>query len=351
MACIMLFPEWPQNPAYRWIVFGILLGLVTVAIFRLLRNVSRDPLQRTYWRLFKEKAWEIFWGPTMLGIIFGLVTLWWSPSLIVFLSYLLTVCFMAGYYLWRGEYVRLQPGFKVEQIIAQVTDTEDKDTTNMFLQVLPECLTDVPVLECRARLLLVSKLGGNGNWVPTQMNSPLKLGWDYYGYEPLTIEPGISQRLNICWWDNRFTAIIPTVDPKPSKIRVVAQFESVGCFTQSKLPWESRMLTNLVLFVEERQHHFGLYLTWKKRVLRNGNDSALIEQLFVVDSFDSRTGSDSCPLNPPTVKLCIIAFSTSQEKLRSYRANNPSLVTRNCVANGSRTSSEMSRSTFISGLN
>lgn len=219
MACIMFLPKWSQNPVYMWIVFGILLALVTVAIFRLFRNVFSDPLQQAYWRLFRDRAWEIFWGPTVLGILFGLVTLWRSPSLIVFLSYLLTVSFMAGYHLWRREYIRLQPGFKVEQIIAQVTDTEDKAITKIFLQVLPECLTDVPVLECRARLLLVSKLDGNRNWVPTQMNSPLKLGWDYYGYEPLTIEPGIGQRLNICQWDNLFTAVIPTVEPMPSKIR------------------------------------------------------------------------------------------------------------------------------------
>jgi len=113
----------------------------------------------------------------------------------------------------------LQPKFKVEKVIAQVTDTEVKDVTNIFLQVLPECMTDAPVLECRARLLLVSQKNGYGKWVPTEMNSPLKLGWDYYGYDPLTIEPGIGQRLNICWWDNRFTGIVPTVDPMPSKWR------------------------------------------------------------------------------------------------------------------------------------
>jgi hypothetical protein len=183
------------------------------------RNGFSDPVQRTYWKLFKNRAWEIFWGPTMLGIIFGLLTLWWTPSLIVFLGYLLTVVFMAGYYLWRDEYIRLQPGFKVEKVIAQLTDTEDKSITKIYLQVLPECLTDVPIFECRARLLLVSKLDGNRKWAPTEMNSPLKLGWDYYGYEPLTIEPGIGQRLNICWWDSHFTAVIPDVHPMPSKIR------------------------------------------------------------------------------------------------------------------------------------
>lgn len=164
----------------------------------------------------------MFWGPTVLGILFGLLTLWYSPKITWFLVYLLFVCFMTGYYLWRSEYIRLQPHLKVSKIIAQATDTEDPHITNMFLQVVPECLTDAPVLECHARLLLVSSLDGNGQWVPTQMNSPLKLEWDYYGPDPLTIEPGLGQRLNICWWDSRFTAIIPTVTPMPSKWRRIA---------------------------------------------------------------------------------------------------------------------------------
>lgn len=201
------------------VVIGVISALALKGhISKIIRSFNGH-LFWIYCRLFIEKGWEIFWGPTVLGIIFGLATLWYTPLKVWFLVYLLTVFFMTGYYLWRDDYSRLQPKFKVEQIIAQVTDTEDKATTKIFLQVLPECLTDVPVLECRARLLLVSKLDGNRNWIPTQMNSPLKLGWDYYGYEPLPIEPGIGQRLNICSWDNHFTAVVPTVEPMPSKIR------------------------------------------------------------------------------------------------------------------------------------
>ena len=59
------------------------------------------------------------------------------------------------------------------------------------------------------------------NGFPTEMNSPLKVGWDYYGYEPLTIQKGIAQRLDICYWDNRFVAVVPTVDPLPSKWRSI----------------------------------------------------------------------------------------------------------------------------------
>jgi hypothetical protein len=216
-------PALPHHSLCTLVVSAVVIGVISALVLkgqisRIIRSFDRH-LFWTYCRLFKEKGWEIFWGPTVFGIIFGLATLWYSPLKVWFLTYLLTVFFMTGYYLWRDDYTRLQPQFKVEKIIAQITDTEDPSITNIFLQVLPECLTDAPVFECRARLLLVSKLDGHGNWLPTQMNSPLKLGWDYYGYEPLTIEPGIGQRLNICWWDNKFTAVIPTVDPMPSKIR------------------------------------------------------------------------------------------------------------------------------------
>jgi hypothetical protein len=220
-------PSISHPTLYTLVASAVVVGILSVLLFnkqiaksiRLFREGFDRHLLWTYWGLFKEKAWESFWGPTVLSIVFGLLTLWYTPTLVWFCVYSLIVSFMTGYYLWRAEYVRLQPHLKIEKIIAQITDTEDKDTTKIFLQVVPECITNAPVLECRARLLLVSKRDGHGQWVPTQMNSPLKLVWDYYGYEPLTVEPGISQRLNICWWDNRFTAVVPTVDPMPSKWR------------------------------------------------------------------------------------------------------------------------------------
>jgi hypothetical protein len=220
-------PGLPHASPYTLVGSAVAVGVVSILVLN--KQISRSirafregfdkNLLWIYWGLFKEKGWEIFWGPTVLGIIFGFITLWYPPALVWFLAYLVAVFFMTGYYLWRSEYIRLQPKFKVEKIIAQITDTENPSVTNVFLQVLPECVTDAPVMECRARLLLVSQLNGRGEWTPTQMNSPLKLGWDYYGYEPLTIEPGIGQRLNICWWDSRSTAIVPTVEPMPSKWR------------------------------------------------------------------------------------------------------------------------------------
>ena len=142
------------------------------------------------------------------------------PPLVNWLA-IVGALFLAGYYLWRADHIRLQPKFKVEKVIPQRTETEVSGVTTIYLQVLPECLTDAPVQECHGRLLLVSKLDSRGQWVPTEMNAPLKLGWDYYGYDPLTLEPGIGQRLDVCWWDNRVAAIIPTVEPLPSKWRSI----------------------------------------------------------------------------------------------------------------------------------
>jgi hypothetical protein len=61
-----------------------------------------------YWLTFKEHGWETFWGATLLGVPFGIYTLYRSPSAVVFLSYLLCVVFLTGYSLWRADHVRLQ---------------------------------------------------------------------------------------------------------------------------------------------------------------------------------------------------------------------------------------------------
>ena len=158
VACVMPHPQFSQQEIHISIgVFGAVLVIITVLLlrFRLFKGGFEKNLLWVYWGTFKERAWETFWRPTLLSIIFGLVTLWWSPTVITFLCCLLVVVSMTGYHLWREQYVRLQPRFKVETIIAQLTDTEYPSTTKIFLQVLPECLTDVPVFDCRARLLFV----------------------------------------------------------------------------------------------------------------------------------------------------------------------------------------------------
>jgi hypothetical protein len=165
----------------------------------------------------------------VLGVIFCIFTLWYPPALIWFVTYSLTVCFMTGYYLWRENYIRLQPKFTVIEAKIQPTETEQKHVMNMFIQIIPTCTSDAPVYECRGRLLRVChRYADTDDWEVTRMDSPLFLEWDYYKSLPMTLEPGIRQRLNVCYWSSESRFIIPSVDPLPSKFRVV--FDRLGDF-------------------------------------------------------------------------------------------------------------------------
>jgi hypothetical protein len=141
----------------------------------------------------------------------------------------LVALFFAGYYVWRAYHLRLIPKFAVTELIVQPTKTEDPKSMNLFVQIIPECLTDAPVHECRGQLLRVCKrYTDSEEWVVTGMNAPLFLGWDYYSIAPFTLEPGIKRRLNVCWWNDRSMFIIPSVEPLPSKFKTV--FNSTGTF-------------------------------------------------------------------------------------------------------------------------
>ncbi|HMH15760.1 MAG TPA: hypothetical protein VK578_21850 [Edaphobacter sp.] len=72
-----------------------------------------------YLHAVKEHAWEVLWGAGMIGIPFGIVTLYWSPAWQA-LGYVLAVLFfVGGYQLWRDYHLRLQPQLRVTKINAQ----------------------------------------------------------------------------------------------------------------------------------------------------------------------------------------------------------------------------------------
>jgi len=230
-------PPLPHPKLFTLVASAVVVGILSVLLLnkqvsksiRLFREGFDGHLLWVYWGLFKEKAWDIFWGPTMLGIIFGIFTLWYPPALIWFCIYLLTVFFMTGYYLWRDYYIRLQPQFTVLEAKIQPTETEQRDEMNIFIQIIPACLSDALVYECRGRLQRVChRYLEEDEWEVTRMDSPLFLEWDYYGSKPMTLEPGIRQRLNVCSWSKSRKFIVPAVKPLPSKFRIV--FDRLGQF-------------------------------------------------------------------------------------------------------------------------
>jgi hypothetical protein len=72
-----------------------------------------------YCKAFIALWWEVFWGPTLIGIPFGLYTLYYAPARKWFAAYIVFVAFLTGYYLWRDYHVRLQPAFAIAKILPQ----------------------------------------------------------------------------------------------------------------------------------------------------------------------------------------------------------------------------------------
>ena len=85
-----------------------------------------------YWKSFVEKGWEVFWGPTLAGVAFGLYTLWHAPALPWFLGYVLIVTFLTGYYLWRVNHSRLLTATKVTEIRSQSWDHQTGARTVLY---------------------------------------------------------------------------------------------------------------------------------------------------------------------------------------------------------------------------
>jgi hypothetical protein len=104
--------------------------------------------------------------------------------------------------------------FEVTKFEILPTPTPQLNVNRVYVQVVPRCLTETPVHECQGRLLRVyKKYIGEEDWQALVMNEPLILEWSTRGFSPLTLQPGIDQRLNVCFRDGHPTAkIIPTTD-------------------------------------------------------------------------------------------------------------------------------------------
>jgi len=107
--------------------------------------------------------------------------------------------------------------FEITKVEIFPTPTTQINVHQVYVQVVPQCLTEAPVHECKGHLLRVYKRYlGDASWHTPVINQPLDLQWDTKDSSPLTLQPGIDQRLNICFRDSRPTAtVIPATDFVP----------------------------------------------------------------------------------------------------------------------------------------
>ena len=178
-----------------------------------------------YFRAIVQRWHDILWGASFIAVAF---VLWWflgNPPVRIIALYLVAVMFIAGYYAWRADHVRLMPKFEVKEFKIQENPTQDSTLIQIYIQVVPKCLTEAVVNECSGHLLRVYKKDTDKNrWESTTANEPVLLEWSFHEFAPLTLQPGIDQRLNVCFWTNRSNMIVPRVEPRAQSMRYYGAF-------------------------------------------------------------------------------------------------------------------------------
>lgn len=106
---------------------------------------------------------------------------------------------VAGYYAWLPVYKRQIPKVAIRQFAITPTPTTLSNVFQVYVHIIPECETDVPVNECQGFLLRVLRKSAENDWQHTDMDEPLELTWSIYDNTvPRTLQPGIHTRLNLC---------------------------------------------------------------------------------------------------------------------------------------------------------
>jgi hypothetical protein len=124
-----------------------------------------------YCGAFIKLWWEVFWGPTLLGIPFGLYTLYYAPARKWFIAYVLIVALLTGYYLWREYYVRLQPAFAIARILPQtwIDPGTGKHAMAYYFEVINKSET-TSILEAEAQLSEIVPIVENLEWLPVHLS-------------------------------------------------------------------------------------------------------------------------------------------------------------------------------------
>jgi hypothetical protein len=167
-----------------------------------------------YLREVKHGGIELFYGESFLFFGFGIYCYVYAVSFVSVLTFFGGARVLAGYHIWRANYLRLLPKLKCSHELF-IVEVEKKLQANgifwaTYLQILPQCLTDAPVEECQGRLLRVQVRKGD-QWEPNRVDEPLDLTWSTHNSTPRTLHRGIPRRLNILWTSYQ-TGLVPAVD-------------------------------------------------------------------------------------------------------------------------------------------
>lgn len=159
----------------------------------------------------------------MLAVIFVIV---WAlvdnlPHWVI-ASFFVWALILAGYQNWRIDHIRLMPNMTVTKVnIFSQAYANDPSRIHTFVQILPECTTELPINNCSGHLLRVCKRASpEAEWETTQLNQPRALLWSWYDKEEMSVRQGIEQYLNVCCIDSVLGTIRPWTNVSPASLKL-----------------------------------------------------------------------------------------------------------------------------------
>jgi len=183
------------------------------------RRFRQEHLVFQYFTLVAT-AWQaLLWHGSVLAVAWGvrsIVGIW--PEWVNWTA-VLVVLFVAGYYVWRTDDVRLIPQFEVKQFVEPSTPVLFGGRpigTAIYFQLVPKCLTDANVEECRGCLTAVFREQwdiSESEVLPLQGSH----GDTQKPPEPLTLYPGAENRLNVFSIYSDQPDVRPCVFPWPAR--------------------------------------------------------------------------------------------------------------------------------------
>jgi hypothetical protein len=179
-----------------------------------------------YINSIKRLGWDKAWGPAVACIAY---CVWWfrtaPPPWYVTMAFICGLILIVGYYLWRADHVRLIPqlniaGTRLEDMPIPID--EHRADVRTFCQLVPKCLTESPVYECRGHLREVRRWNVD-RWQVTSLG-PLVLRWGNVADNEITLHPGAENVLNVCFITHSTRQVSPCVDADITWQAVFAAF-------------------------------------------------------------------------------------------------------------------------------
>jgi hypothetical protein len=174
------------------------------------------------------KQWiNILFGETVVGVVF---LLWWAlgnpPLVLIFVA----AMFVAGYYAWRANHVRLMPKLTIDKCNIQSTHVND-GSERIFVQLVIKSSSEQSVDECAGYINEILKWSNETATWRSVMDQSLPLLWGNIDQPLCTFWPGMAQPLNIFFVANtgqHAGQIIPWMKPIPNWVLEILDLKRPG---------------------------------------------------------------------------------------------------------------------------